>query len=47
MSSDKLSDEEAKARYICCPMCDRKTCDRRADDCDVVLYFKNEKGGAE
>jgi len=47
MSSDKLSYEEAKARYICCPMCDRKICNRRADDCDVALYFKKENGGAD
>ena len=42
-----LSPEEARARYICCPMCDRKTCNRRADDCDVKKYLEKEKKNEE
>ena len=33
---------EARARWICCPMCDKKKCDRTADDCDVKLYLKDK-----
>lgn len=33
---------EATARWVCCPMCDRKVCDRTADDCDVKIWI-NEK----
>ncbi len=42
MSSDRLSQEEAQARWICCPWCDRKTCNRNADDCDVKQYLAKE-----
>lgn len=31
---------EARARWICCPMCDKKKCDRTANDCDVKLYLE-------
>lgn len=33
---------EARARWVCCPMCDKKKCDRTADDCDVKIYLKNK-----
>lgn len=33
---------EARARWICCPMCDKKKCDRTANDCDVKLYLENK-----
>lgn len=44
-----MTDLEAKARWICCPWCDRKTCDRRADDCDVKIWLEkhSEKGEEE
>lgn len=39
---------EAQARWVCCPMCDRKTCNRNADDCDVKIWIeKKMKGGEE
>ena len=34
--------EEARARRICCPMCDKKKCERNADDCDVNIHLKNK-----
>lgn len=34
--------EEANARWICCPMCDKKKCEREADDCDVKIYLNNK-----
>ena len=40
--SNMLSTEEAKARWICCPWCDRETCNRNANDCDVKKYFEKE-----
>ena len=38
-----MTSEEAKARWICCPMCDKKKCDRKADDCDVKIYLESKK----
>lgn len=38
-----MKEEEAKARWICCPMCDKKKCEREADDCDVKTYLKNNE----
>lgn len=38
---------EARARWICCPMCDKKKCEREADDCDVKIYLKNKAEGSE
>ena len=40
---------EAQAHWICCPMCDRETCNRNADDCDVKKWIekKNEERGEE
>lgn len=35
-----MTKEEAKARWICCPMCDKTKCEREADDCDVKKYLK-------
>ena len=35
---------EARARWVCCPMCDKKKCDRTADDCDVKLYLESQVG---
>lgn len=37
-----LIEEEARARWICCPMCDKKKCERSASDCDVDIYLKNK-----
>ena len=37
-----MTREETIARRICCPICDRKKCDREADDCDVKIYLKNK-----
>lgn len=36
-----MTKEEAYARWICCPMCDKKKCEREANDCDVKIYLKN------
>lgn len=41
-----MTNEEARARWICCPMCDKKKCERTADDCDVEIYLKNKAEGA-
>lgn len=41
--SNILSPEEAKARWICCPMCDRDTCNRNANDCDVKKHLEKEE----
>lgn len=35
-----MTNEEAKAIWIYCPMCDKKKCDRTADDCDVKIFLK-------
>lgn len=40
-----MTREEAKARWICCPMCDKEKCERHADDCDVKRYLKNKVEG--
>jgi uncharacterized metal-binding protein len=37
-----MTGDEAKARWICCPMCDKERCERGADDCDVKRYLKNK-----
>ena len=37
-----LIEEESKARWICCPMCDKVKCERAAADCDVTIYLKNK-----
>lgn len=39
-----MINEEAQARWICCPMCDKHKCERQAEDCDVKMYLRN-KGG--
>lgn len=35
---------EARARWVCCPMCDKKKCEREADDCDVKIYLESQVG---
>ena len=35
-----MTGEEAKARWICCPLCDKHKCERGAKDCDVRIYMK-------
>lgn len=45
--SNILSPEEAKARWICCPMCDRDTCNRNANDCDVKIWLEKHKEESE
>lgn len=42
-----MTREEADARWICCPMCDKKKCEREADDCDVKIYLKNKAESEE
>ena len=37
-----MTRDEAKARWICCPMCDKEKCERTSDDCDVKNYLKNK-----
>lgn len=37
-----MTDKEALARWIFCPTCDKKKCERDADDCDVKRYLKNK-----
>lgn len=37
-----MTKEEARARWICCPMCDKKKCKREADDCDVNKALERE-----
>lgn len=43
MLRDEIELFEAQARWICCPMCDRKTCNRRANDCDVKIWLEKHK----
>ena len=38
-----MTREEARARWICCPMCDKKKCKREADDCDINNFRKYQK----
>lgn len=38
----RVTEDEAKARWICCPFCDKERCERGADDCDVKRYLKNK-----
>ena len=42
-----MTDEGAKARWICCPMCDKDRCERQADDCDVKAYLKDKAERSE
>ena len=42
-----MTREEADARMICCPLCDKKKCDREADDCDVKQYLENKAESEE
>ena len=35
-----MTGEEAKARWICCPLCDKHKCERGAKDCDVRKYLE-------
>ena len=37
-----MTNEEIHARWICCPMCDKEKCERKADDCDVNIYLRNK-----
>ena len=37
-----MTREEARARWICCPMCDKNKCKREADDCDVNKALERE-----
>lgn len=34
---------ERQAHWICCPMCDRDTCNRNADDCDVKKWIEKKE----
>ena len=38
-----MTGEETKARWICCPMCDKKRCERGADDCDVKKHMQKQE----
>ena len=42
-----MTNEEARARWICCPMCDKKKCKREADDCDVKIYLRDKAERSE
>jgi hypothetical protein len=37
-----MTEDEAKARWICCPMCDKERCEREADDCDAKRYLQKQ-----
>lgn len=37
-----MTELEARARWICCPMCDRKICCFGASDCDAKRWMKTE-----
>lgn len=39
---ERMTSKEANARWICCPLCDKKKCEREADDCDVKRYLKDK-----
>ena len=45
MKEAEFDELEVQARWICCPMCDRGTCNRNADDCDVKKWI--EKKGSD
>lgn len=49
VSDKQMTIEEARARWICCPLCDKKKCEINADDCDVNIHLKNkvESGGTK
>ena len=38
-----MTEDEAKARWICCPLCDKERCERGADDCDVKKYLQRQE----
>lgn len=38
-----MNREEAVARWVCCPMCDKEKCERHADDCDVKKYLEKKE----
>ena len=42
-----MKNDEAQARWICCPMCDKGKCERNADDCDVKMYLRNKSESEE
>lgn len=35
----QMTELEARARWVCCPMCDRKTCCFGASDCDAKRWM--------
>lgn len=39
--------QEAEARWVCCPMCDKKKCERNADDCDVNRFLEDKESEEE
>lgn len=41
-----MTELEARARWVCCPMCDRKTCCFGASDCDAKKWM-DERGEAD
>jgi hypothetical protein len=43
MKDVELDELEARAHWICCPMCDRDTCNRNADDCDVKKWIEKKE----
>lgn len=42
-----MTSKEANARRICCPLCDKKKCEREANDCDVKIYLKEKSESEE
>lgn len=35
----KMTELEKRARWVCCPMCDRKACCFGASDCDAKRWM--------
>lgn len=38
-----MTSEESNARWLCCPLCDKKKCDREAEDCDVKRVLADKR----
>ena len=47
MSEHNMDELEVQAHWICCPWCDRKTCNRNADDCDVKKWIEKKEKEAD
>ena len=38
-----MTNEESRAQWICCLICDKKKCGKKANDCDVKKCLENKK----